>query len=565
MKSVQTTFIDGLDMLASDYQVSQGGYQYLINARQRLGRIKPINKPREVAGLPSGKKQGIIAIGNINIAFIAGKAYYNVDGSSAWLRILQFAMSSTVDKYWSIDVPAGTVNYNRKLQTSGDAAQVIRKMYDVTIDGTPAAILVQDGINQPWVIIYDETSNSFSARVTQDYDEWDVDGIREYVPIGRQMCIVDEKLLIQSVDKKKVYQSVSGRYLDFMVNITADGDKLPTEAQGGALSVSYAFDADEITCLTASDIPSSFIYGTKRNVRIITLDYTFTLFGEPRPYVSAIVEVGAVNQDSVVDILGDFAIVDFEGVKSFNAVKQLQNEGNNSIFSLQLTKLLDGVKQRRPIAINFDNYSLFNLDTTFGNIIIVFDNILRKWVALDITEAFAIKEFSIVETTTERKLYAITESNKMFQLYSSDTETEAPQLKTRAFVAQGQDGSVQVMYGQKSEILKLYFHGGTVDGYAYVSEYVDGESSIFKLKKELPAHSAGFGFPMTFPITFSNKPTSEPITFNLRDGKKGHRIHFIIQWDTDATLQAIELQTADDVPVVSKLQQERSYVSNGNG
>lgn len=143
--------------------------------------------------------------------------------------------------------------------------------------------------------------------------------------------MVVAKLFIVSPDGKSIFHSVTGRFLDFMVNVDVNGEKLTSESQGDAKSVSFSFGTDEITCAVATTVPSSFIYGTAKNAKIITLDYTRTLFGEPYPFVSADLTVGVVNQDSIINTLGDTTAVDFEGVKSFNAVANLQTEGRNSI------------------------------------------------------------------------------------------------------------------------------------------------------------------------------------------------------------------------------------------
>lgn len=561
MQISQTNFSDGLDFLSASHQIAANGYYYLVNARQRLGEIEPNKKPIEVTTIPEGKKQGIISLGNILIAFISGKAWYNIDESDIWTQISNFNMSATVDRYYSIAVPVGNIGYLRKLNDAGVLS--IKKTYEFAINGTPASIVVQDGINQPWIIIYEVATGTFTSRVTKGYVGWlNTAGGREYVPIGKQMMIVDAKLYIVSADSKNIYHSISGRYLDFMVNVDTDGNKLATEAQGGAISVSFNFDADDITCVTPVGIPSSFLYGTTKNTRIITLDYTNTIFGEPTYYVAeGPMSLGVVNQDSVVDILGDTAVIDFEGVKSFNAVKQLKVEGNNSIFSLQLSKLLKGKKQYRCRAVSFNNFVLFNLDTTWSNIFAIYDTLLQRWVALDITDVYAVKQFTEVITDSTRKLYAINVEDKLFQLYASD-EVEVAQLHTKAFCATVNAapgfnaGQPEVTYAQKGEYLKLSFVDGTTPATVAIVEMADGKKSL-RLTKDLPSNLAGFGFPMIFPIIFNSTQTSEPLTFNLAPGIKGHKLTYVVMWNSDAKLQALSLKTSDEIPTVSLKEQDR--------
>lgn len=560
MQISQISFADGLDFLSANTEINRNGYYYLVNARQRFGNIEANKKPLEITSVPAGKKQGIITLGNVQFVFVAGKCWWNVDGSDTWTQVSNFNMDATVDRYYSIAVPVGNIGYIRKLTAGGTLG--INKTYDTTINGTPASILVQDGINQPYIIIFEAATGTVTSRKTLTYAQWLNDTThREYVPIGKQMMIIDAKLFIVSVDAKNVYHSISGRYLDFMINIDVNGNKLATESQGGAISVSFNFDSDDITCITPTNIPSSFIYGTARNTRVITLDYTKTIFGEPTYYVAEINSLGIVNQDSVIDILGDTAIIDFEGVKSFNAVKQLKVEGDNSIFSLQLAKLLKDKKQYRCRATSFNNFAIFNLDTTWSNIFAIYDTILQRWVALDITDVYAVKQFAEVITPSSRKLYAINVQDKLFQLYAS-TDRETAQLATRAYCATVNSspgisyGQAEVTYVQKSEYLKLAFVDGSTDTTVTVTEMADGIKSAF-LQKDLPANLAGLKFPLRFPFIFNSKRTSEPLTFNLKDSQKGHRLTYIIQWASDAKLQAINLKTSDEMPTVSLKEQER--------
>ena len=114
--------------------------------------------------------------------------------------------------------------------------------------------MVQDGINQPWLIQLNELINILTARKLNTYNQWSNvssgANSREYVPIGKQMMYLNSILFIVAPNGRSIYRSVSGRPLDFMVNIDVDGKKVPSEIIGGAASVSFAADFDEITCIT---------------------------------------------------------------------------------------------------------------------------------------------------------------------------------------------------------------------------------------------------------------------------------------------------------------------------
>src|SRR6267142_72310 len=148
---------------------------------------------------------------------------------------------------------------------------------DFKVSGTPQCIVVQDGINQPQLITYDTENQLFTSRVSKNYNDWQNTSTnandREYVPIGRQMMMFNQTLCMKSIDGKSMFRSVTGRPLDFMVNVDIFGNKQPSESVGGASSVAQAFDFDEITCLQVIDIPDCFVWGTRRTTRIVQADY----------------------------------------------------------------------------------------------------------------------------------------------------------------------------------------------------------------------------------------------------------------------------------------------------
>lgn len=536
----QETWNGGMDLLSDDTQVPSNAYRWGVNIRQRFGKPQPTKAPLEITSIPAGKKQGIVSVGNVLIAFVNGLAYYNIDGNANWIQIPDFSMDTVVDRYYSIAVPSSTFNLLRKADTSGSANAPINAVVNTRVSGTPAGILVQDGVNQPWLIIWDEVNNFFYARVTKNYSQWSNNALldREYVPIGKQMMILDEILFIVSRDGKSIYRSVSGRPLDFMIQVDVNGNKAPSETIGGAASTSFAFDFDTITCIQPINIPSSFIYGTANTVRIITLDKTNLIFGEPRFFRSAEISAGIVNQDSVVDILGDIAFVDFENVTAFDAVKQLKFEGKNSVFSLMLSSLLVGVKQSSPCCTTFDNFGLFDINTIWGRLTAVYDMLLQKWVSLDITDIGYITQFSTVATPSETKLYCITNQDKLFQLYGSDSYNTG-QLMSRSWT--DEDVRAEI----KTENVRAVFDAGvTEDATVRIREYVDGYKSQTN-SRTLTKITAGISFPIYFPIMFDNKPTVNNITFTLDKGRTGQKVATHLQWNNDAALTELQLVTHD--------------------
>lgn len=564
----QTSFVDGLDFLSSDIQVSSLGYQWLVNARQRFGYIQAnkasINLTRYV---PPGKMQGLRSVGNVLILFVNGKAYFQVDGDTFWAQIATFQMDANVDKLYSEFVPDSTFNFSRQINASLNIKDPITVRANVSINGTPQGLLVQDGINQPFMITFDAITNLPSARQTQTFDEWEADGShQEYVPIGTIMLFQTPKLLIVAPNKKSVYHSISGRPLDFMINVDVNGNKLASESLGGVDTISFAFDFDEITCLATTAIPDSFFIASRTTSRVVTYDYTRTVFGEPNYTVAISLSLGAVNEFSFMDILGDYSVIDAEGIKSFDAVQMFKQQGKNSIFSLKLQKLLQRdvnnvIQQQTPCGIVFNDCAIYSIKTVMGNIFVVYDTILGKWVSLDINECSKVKQFAVINVNgIDKKLYAITYFNEIFQLYASPDD-ECAELLTKAFTYSSsmadeyQGNSTAISYKQATEYFKVFFDGGSYDTEMRVVEYVDGAYSQ-QLTKDLRQRLAGVGPPISPPVIPSSKETAIPLTFTLTEGTSGNKIAYVIQWKSDAKLLAFEMSSKDNLPVAGNVQNE---------
>jgi len=548
----QRDFSGGMNLLVNDTQIPEDQYKALVNGRQRLGYIEP-TKRSALLNAPAGIKQGLIGVGNVLVVFVAGSAYFNIDGTTTWSKIPGFAMDATAPQYWTIDVPASTFNFTRKLNTTRNVSDALVNSVDFSFNGTPAGILVQDNINQPWIIFYDSASQAFTARVTQNYAQWSMTN-PEYVPIGRQMFTLNQKTYIVARDGRSIMQSVSGMPVNFMVNVDVDGNKLPSETKGGATSTAFSFDSEEITCVRTINIPDSFVYATKHITRVLTLDYTNTIFGEPRVRQSASIRAGVVNNESFCELLGDYAFIDAENVKSFNAVQQLKFSGRNSIFSLMLSSLLNNIKQTEPACTVFNDYGLFYIKTGWGNAVAVYDTLRERWVSLDITEVDRIRQFAQTTTDTTTKLYAITRAHEVYQLYASD-DSEMTELFTRAF--QCDDSRNE----HKTNLLILTLRSGTEAGTGTVIEFVDDMLGQ-RLEQDLDESRAGLLFPLQFPMIFSDKNLTDGLTYTIKDGNVGKKLSYVIMWNTNARLQGYKLTTTEKSTDVSLKQSTKAYADS---
>lgn len=537
----QITFVGGLDTLSSSASIAENAYEWLINGRSRFGRIDPIPKHIELTNLPAGNKQGIYGLGDVLIAFINGLAYYKKYNSSVWTRITGFAMSPTLERFWVQSIPASTMNLERS-STASNATAAIIKSANVKVSGTPAGLIVQDSLNQPQIIFYQ--NGSFYARTTKTYGSWKNDSNapndREYVPIGKQMMFLNNILFIVANDGRSIYRSVTGRPLDFVVAVDTNGNKIGTENEGGAKALSFAFDYDEVTCISPLNVPDSFVYATRYQTRIITMDYNNTLFGEPTFRESARIDNGITNEESFIEIIGDYALIDKESLVSFNASQQLNAEAKNSIFSLPLTAFFKDVLQNNARCIDFDNYALFSVRTIWGYAIAVYDILRNTWSSIDITEVSQVKQFAKVESTSEIRLYALTESEKLYQMYADNTDNYTTQIKTRGFTPEANDVE------HKTVFVKPFFSGGNEDGTATVIEYVDEQrSAVGIVTHTLPSNLGGVPYPVEPPVGPCNTQRADIPGFLFKNSLTGKVISYIIKWSTDASLERFQVVTSE--------------------
>jgi hypothetical protein len=147
-----------------------------------------------------------------------------------------------------------------------------------------------------------------------------------------------------------------------------------------------------------------------------------TLFGEYTFIRKFLFEATCLNDRCIIDSLGDTRFIDLTGVRSFNAILQLQNEGRNSPFTSIIQAMLKGIVQDVAAAVLYDNYEYYALNTVIGPVIAVYDTLNTCWSSFDTTQTGGskVKAFTKIELAT-RALFAITEDNKLYQLYAADT------------------------------------------------------------------------------------------------------------------------------------------------
>ena len=431
-------------MAVDDARLADDEYRLGINVRNRFGDLRPVRRPENItAGLTAGVPiQAVYALGDFILVVQDGNAYYKHRLSTTWTTLWNASTNATMrldssaQHVFIQSVPGSTLDIARKTREAADGTGTgntnsLKLDYNVASWAkTVAGVVFQDGVNQPNLLVFSSTEEGATATVRKcrTFAEWGttIDGVvcREYVPIGKQMVYFHGKLYIVSADGSKVYQSVTGRPIDFLIPVDDAGAKIGSdEATAGAEVMGYPVSYEKITCIAPLNTTSLFV-GTRTGCYAITPTYDVNLFGEPTYRKQYLFGASVVNQFSFVDVLGDFAFIDSEGLRSFNAVKQLRNEGRNSAFSLKIAKVFEDILQLNGAVISFDNYTFFAVKTIYGYGVLVYDGTLQKFVSIDMyqddtgTPIGEIIQFSKIDTDTTHEVYAATSNGKLLRLFT---------------------------------------------------------------------------------------------------------------------------------------------------
>lgn len=418
-------FSGGMSLNLDPSQLGPGQYYLLINGRSRNNKLRPVKLPKREVSTVGGLHQGLFAAGSSLIVLIDGVAYYRDFASSlnTFTGVGQFPqMDKNATTIWGELVPASTINYVRKASENGNPDAE----FSLTngIDGTPRALVLQDGFSRPRLI-----EPSMNGRVAQTFGQWKLGEIMEYVPVGKMMKHVNGKLYIVSASCTEIYHSLRGRPLDFVISVDTDGNKLSPEFPEEAMRLSHKVDYEEITCLNAFKVPTdngikSLLYaGTSKTSYIVSQDVENSWFGEAKFAQDILFSIGPRGQDSFVELLGDYGIITDEGIRLFNSVIQSGNEGTNAPLTLAVQPFFEGIVQDSTACINFDNYGLFAVNTIYGHGILVYDYNRQVYVALDIYPGIgAIKQFAQIKVGGVKSLWFIT-ADGLYEAFAGSTAT----------------------------------------------------------------------------------------------------------------------------------------------
>lgn len=462
MVVTKTNWLGGINQLSDITKLKEDEYWILLNGRVRKNSVEAVNLPLDVTNNLStvGNIQDVTAAGSLLVAFAGGKAFYKTtDGT--WQLIPSFTMGSTATRVYTALVPGSTVNFTRAVTSSTGTLTL-----GGAVGASPSALIVMDGVMQPWIIFSDGT-----ARQTDTYGNWTI-AHPEYVPVANYPMFYNGVLYavmgesVASSRKNQIVRSVTGAPLNFLIAVTPTGDKTSlNETEGGALAMATNVDYNDVTCLAPMNAnDGGFFVGTQNSSFLVYPDFNNLIYAEPTFRNQSITSIGPLNPDSVVDVLGDVAFVHDTGIRSFNGITQFRFEGRNAPFSGPINSLLDGITQTSAATGTHDNYAIFAVTTIYGNGILWYDMLLQKFVALDIYPGVGniIKFASTLDNGT-RYTYFMTATG-IYRLFGS-SERATVSLYGSEVVPSDTYKNV------KMQSLRLAFdgvqYGGTVEALLY--------------------------------------------------------------------------------------------------
>lgn len=536
-------FAGGMNSLQDDTAIANNEYVIAFNVNNRYGKLEPFRDNTEIASAYTGKKQGILGFGQYIIFFISGYCYYQNTITGDIFKIDNFYMSPTAEKYYVIAIPPSSSNLKRFLSESDNA--VVTYDGSITVNGSPAGLLVQDGNSQPWLLYIED--GSVKARVTFKYEDWSIEN-REYVPVGLDMLIADGILWIVSPDRTRLYRSLTNRPLDFVVSVDADGSKAPNAVNGDALVSSFFITYSSIISLIPFN-GTSFIVGTDSPYSyVVNIDRSQLTWAEPRFSKEDLFNAAPINSYSYRDNLGDSVFITVNGIRSFNTTRQLMIESKNDIFTSKIHSYFENILQdQNSCIIEFNNYLLFSVNTIYGSLLAVYDQTLKQWSSF-IRLSSKIKQFASLLPLYNR-LYAITSDDRIIELFSSANPMRGF-VKIKRFAPD--DCSIQ----HKLSSYRLVIEDQLQDGTVLVTAYVDNKRAESKQQVLLAGNPSSI-YSNDFPVTEDIEGIENKLFKFSNNPKTGYKIGYNIEWTGGGKLHAGLHLSEISTPMLDQIQQGR--------
>lgn len=543
MNAVQKDFRGGMSAVFDSTKTGDNMFRCGLNTSIRKNSLSGFYKPVRITS-PDAIHQAVFALDTALIAIIAGKPYLFNESDNAVAQLSSDPiLSTTVDTIYHATFPV-------------PANMLVNQIYQSTVSTfTPAAVL-QDGANRPYLI-----GPALGVRAAGLYEDWTYEN-PEYIPIGKQMALSGNKLFIASPDGKRIYQSVSGRCSDFVLNFNS----ITGVKQGDAETTSTAVSAATLTAILPAQ-EGGFLAFTRYGSH----------YGEPRPdyptvfgevYISPkdLFPVGAVNQQSFTIANGESVFISPAGIQAFNQVAQSQTESNATIFGAPISDFL--IKPiTRCACITAAEYSFFGFSTIYGDAILVFDNRLAAWAGMLI--GYSVKEFAVLNATGQERLFFITYNNELYEL-PLFSGTKLP------YTAYLGEYTVDPHQAAKAVRVSLNLNNIRASGNVQVAFY-SNRKQVATCTQQLTAERTSENFD-TIPVDFptEGETQSEALHFDPPIETFGQSLGLRVSVEAEADLTAVSLEfinqeratrqvtlvTPDEFAFLGSISPDNTYTAN---
>jgi hypothetical protein len=507
---LQDNFAGGMSLVFDSTKTPANMFRCGLNTQIRknslVGFFRPIRIPT-----PSANHQAIFTL-DVNLCLvIAGNVYRFDDVNDSVVAIPSTAnLDADAEYVYTANVPVPTNT-------------IVNSGYRPSISAFTPATVLQDGLSQPLLV-----GPNMAARQAYTYDQWTFDN-PEYIPIGKQMAVSGNKLFVVSPDGTKVFQSVSGRCVDFVLNFNSNTG----ERQGDAASTSLAFSAAKATAIVPSQ-NGGFLGFTRYGAHA----------GQPRPdyplifgevYIDPVdlFPVGAVNHLAFTLANGESVFVSPTGIQSFNQVAQIQSESNATIFGAPISDLI--IKPIvRTACISAAEYSFFAFDTIYGSAIAVFDNRISAWAGLII--GYSVKQFAVLNTTGLERLFFITHTDEFYELplYSGS------RMPITAYLGEYTSGPNEAFKPTRASVFLNNIRGsGNLQVAFYLNRKQVAEKTL-AVTAEREAESSLETVPVDFPT--EGETQAEAFHFEPDGVGVGQNVGLRVSFDGDAAVTGVNLE-----------------------
>lgn len=556
-------FSGGMRRNVSAMLIGDNEYPLLVNMRSRYGTLRPVKLPLQISdGLPEGNFQGCYGSGSLVANFVSGETFIRdfSQPNSAFVRYEDTTLDPDVPIIYAVALPSSYINYARKPINLGTGATE-KVEFTNPVTGSPSGILAQDGKNQPELLF----TNGTRSRKTQTFEQWSIaeGGLREYVPIGKQMTFHDGVLYIVSPDGQEIYRSVTGRPLDFVIAVDVNGNKLDDNAfTVEASRWSHRVSFDPITYIgPLNELPQNpligipFMVSTANGSWKVTPSFASTIYSEPKLLNTTMFPSGPTNQFSFVFTEGDGTFIDTTGVRLFSTLQANSNVSKDTALSGLIYKYFENVLQDTTFSacVFQDNYAIYALQTVFGPAFLFWDNLRRRFDALDIYSNVTskVKMFCQTEINKLRETYFITEDNKFYKLFGSN-QTAEWRILTKKYSLPEVEAEMKLC--RVSVSFENVFESGDIA----VSDYIDGRFGK-TLTSPVTANTEDVSLPLALPLGDSTEQEGDKIAVEFQNSRRGDAVQVEVRGSIDVELDAIKISVEPELVEVGKTQKARIY------